>query len=113
MQIKLDNLNLLAFSKRKDISSVGKEHLQREKTPSFTVNFYLMRSPCPDIFFLKVADPANLQTSRLQASLAQYQPPGEIAREKHRQTQDCCENRNGSKMRHVSRGFGFVPFFFH
>lgn len=97
MQIKLDNLNLLALSKRKNLPSVGKEHLQRKRTPSFTVNFYLMRSPCPDVFFLKVANPANLQTFGLYASLTQYQPPGEKAKQRYRQTQTAVKTEMQAK----------------
>lgn len=63
-----------------------------------------MRSPCPDIYFLEVADPAKLQTSGLSASLAQYQPPTTEGtrrgnKAKAEANSDCSENRNESKMR--------------
>lgn len=97
MQIELDNLNLLSFSKRKYLPSIGKKQLQRKKTPSFIANFYLMRSPYADILFsqsIKPCRPPNIMLKCITNTV-----PASRRESKAKAKSDCCENRNGGKKR--------------
>lgn len=82
MQIKLDHLNLLSFRKIKYLASIGNKQLQRKKTPSFIVNFYLMRSPYLDIPFSQSRRPCRPPNIRLKCITSTVPASGKKARQR-------------------------------